>query len=516
MKRTLNATALLACLPAMMLFNQGCGREESFSDKNVILILVDTLRRDHLGAYGSEKALSPCMDRLADEGFSFKNALAPSSWTKPSVASLLTGLYPSRHGAIGCLAFLPGRSTLDARHTTVAESFQEAGFKTAAFVTNPHIITRYGFNQGFDHFMQPAGHAGELLGKALGWIEEAEGNKEKFFLFLHVIDPHMPYFPPEDYRDRFTPRDLDPRAPLTHIGNPGLIQVWAKQYHNWENGKKNDPFEFDVDILLDKLGESKWSGEALLSAEDTRQKIAFDFEGWDDPLLRRRVKHLTALYDGELAYTDDSLDFFLRRLEEKELLNRTVVVFTADHGEAFLEHCQWGHGGTVHREEVDVPLIFRIPGREGPIRGSYDGPVSLVDVYPTLLDAFGISPPPGMDGCSLFEVIRNPDRIRRERSVVLSETIQKWGDATSAAAEGIKLIRTQIKDGGVHWQLYDLKNDPLEKSPGDLNGGGDVAKALKRSIEELVSQRKPGGDEAGEEVELTEDEVRQLKELGYF
>jgi arylsulfatase A-like enzyme len=132
------------------------------------------------------------MDRLTAEEFNFRKALAPSSWTNPSVASLLTGLYPARHGAVCCPTFLTGLSDLKESHRTLAEYLKETGYRTAAMVTNPHIDPWYRFDQGFDEFMQPAGKAGELLDKALEWIRNRQGERRFFLQDPREMNPMDP------------------------------------------------------------------------------------------------------------------------------------------------------------------------------------------------------------------------------------------------------------------------------------------------------------------------------------
>jgi arylsulfatase A-like enzyme len=208
----------LVLLAAGCLIESGCGHGPPAVDKNVIVLVIDTLRRDRLHAFGFDGNISPCMDELAVDGFCFRKAFAPSSWTKPSVASLLTGLYPGRHGAVGCPTFLTGLGDLKESHRTLAEYLKEAGYFTAAMVTNPHIVPKNHFDQGFDEFVEPAGNAEVLLDKALEWIRGRAG-AQRYFLYLHIFDPHMPYAPPAPYQKIREDRPGG-RIPVRTAGEP--------------------------------------------------------------------------------------------------------------------------------------------------------------------------------------------------------------------------------------------------------------------------------------------------------
>ncbi|MFT7462289.1 MAG: choline-sulfatase [Pseudohongiellaceae bacterium] len=166
---------------------------------NVVVVLVDTLRADRLGAHGSQRNITPKLDALAAQSVVFSRAIAPANWTKPSVASLFTGLYPERHGAVASAARDQSHSALAPQLTTLAEVLGDAGFDTAAFITNPHINVAGQFDQGFGHFVQPAETAVVLVNQAGTWLDE-RANDRPFFLYLHLIDPHSPYDPPPNVR----------------------------------------------------------------------------------------------------------------------------------------------------------------------------------------------------------------------------------------------------------------------------------------------------------------------------
>lgn len=504
--------SVLFLLAAVLFLAGGCGRSSSHENANVIVIVLDALRRDHIGAFGSDKGLSPYMDRFAEEGFCFHNAVAPCSWTKPSIASLMTGLYPSHHGAVGTHRNLQSLIALNGQFTTLAERLSEEGYRTAAFITNPVLIPHFGFDQGFQEFTQPAGDAKELLNRASQWIEAREEG-EKFFLYLHLIDPHAPYYPPEEYRKKYVLCDPGEKTIKTWIGDPLEIEAWVLQYFRWKMNDSAGPFRFDFEQLYYDLGgEGTVDGE--LDSSGIKKRLYLDFSGPEDPELRKRVEYLVRLYEGEVAYTNDSLDAFFTALEKKGVLGSTLVAITADHGEAFLEHGVWGHSLDVHAEQVNIPLVFRIPEDGGAIKGRCDAPVSLVDVYPTLLDMLGLFLPPDLDGVSLWPIIRRQEASMLDGRLVFSELVNQHEHNTAAVSPRGKLIRKRDMEGRVRWKYFDA-GDPGESAPLDpLPSGGEIS-AMKRGIESLLRDRWPAFEKGGEVEPIPKEVLEELKKMGY-
>lgn len=176
---------------------------------NVLIYLIDTLRRDRLGAYGYDRETSPEIDDFASTATLYTQAIAQSSWTKPSVASLLTGLWPTSHGATGWRHRLPE----DAE--TLAEALKAEGYHTAAIVGNPNVVEAYGFDQGFDDFSRRLRHQSDQHHKlVLDWFEQYDST-QPFLLYVHTTDPHVPYKPREPYRERFAPDYHErPKSPV--------------------------------------------------------------------------------------------------------------------------------------------------------------------------------------------------------------------------------------------------------------------------------------------------------------
>jgi arylsulfatase A-like enzyme len=320
---------------------------------NIIVYSIETTRRDHLSVYGYHRRTSPFLEELAQESVVFEDAYSQSSWTKPTVASLLTGLQPCQHGANGLLGVL-GDS-----HRLLPEVLREAGYRTGAFTTT-HIVSdpRYNYDQGFDLFVN-AGHvlAAEVHRRVLAWLD-AE-HPAPFFIFVHSYDPHEPYCAPGALRDCFDP------------GYDG---------------------EFRDELLLQPSSMGRRL-EALPGA----------------------ARYAVARYDAEILYADMALRRLSDELKQRGLWDDTLLIVTSDHGERFGDHGQWSHGGNLFPEVLRVPLLVKLPaGQETPAPGSrVRGPASTVDVMPTVLAAAGVAVPAGLPGMDLLAGVRETGRSPR-------------------------------------------------------------------------------------------------------
>jgi arylsulfatase A-like enzyme len=382
--------------PAVLVPRPREAPESTKRAKNVIVLLEDTTRADALEPWNkSTRVRTPALSRFATESIVFEHAIAQESWTKPSVASLLTSLYPETHQAKTFDARVPQSVQL------VSEIFKAAGFKTAAIIANGYVSDRFGFDQGWDLYRnlirdnQPT-HAERTFGDALAWIEQ---NKDSpFFIYIQTIDPHVPYDPPEE-----------------------MLRLYDQQ-----------PYAGVVDPrrTADQLTDFK------------KRDLSFD------PRDRERLR---ALYDGELTYHDKWFGHFLDRLRQLGVLNDTVIVYTADHGEEFFEHGSVGHGHTLYEELLHVPLAIRFPGA---IRGGtrVEESVELVDVVPTVLEMTGREPLPEAEGRTLTPFFHGG--IAAGPPLAFAEFLE---DRRAVVSNRWKLV---FKGGGS--TLFDLQNDPGE------------------------------------------------------
>ncbi len=446
---------------------------------NVVVLLVDTLRADHLGCYGYERDTSPNLDRLASEGVLFENAIAQSSWTSPSVASLFTSLYPSAHGVVRF------SSKLGTNAPTLAQEMTARGRTTGGVSANIAFIRAdRGFALGFSHFELAERRAGpgdeleKILRRApeeaaavtdrgLAFIDQATARP--FFLYLHYLDPHSPYDAPPPHRDRFLD-DAQKSARPRFFGEAGMVSA---------------------------------------SAAD--------------------LPTLTALYDGEISYTDAEIGRFLDGLRERGLLERTVVVVTSDHGEELLDHGGFTHGSTLYREVVRVPLLVRMPEMAAAGRRVADV-VELVDVGPTLLELVGPPDARKTEGQSLAAMLRPTALLERIGLGSPSGTVGATGysELSSRMKKEAKPSRHEraLRRAGRSYlvsasgerELYDDVADPREQH--DLAAAEpDTARDLARRIEALAASSAGSAAQSGsgsEDESMSEADRERLKALGYL
>ncbi len=340
---------------------------------NILIITVDTERQDHLELYGYGRNTAPSLRRLASDGVTFANAITPIPRTAPALATMLTGLYPRNHGLRFNLC-----ASLAPEAVTLAEILKRRGFRTAAFVSN-QVLSRYvsipscldrGFDVYDDRLTKPERKrrdvserpAEPLTEAALEWL--GRDRAKPFLLWVHYIDPHGPYEPPEPHRSRF-------RSASTQS-----IEV-SERTERAPGEPKNRPFLAKYNLLDDAILEV----------------------GSYDLLL-----HLDR-YDGEIAYADAQIGRLLDGLERSGCANRTLVLYASDHGESFGEHgVYFEHGLDLYEENLRVPLVLRCEGLAR--RGlTISALVQLADVAPTCLDALDVPLPASLDGRSLLPLV---------------------------------------------------------------------------------------------------------------
>ncbi len=328
MKRTFPQFLFLSALLGVVA-GVGCSQPGKRLD-NVVIIVIDTLRQDHLGLYDYERNTSPNMDRLGREG-AFADGVSPTSWTKPATASLLSGLHPLRHQAVNF------DDRLTERVVTMAEVLRAHGHTTLGFSANGWVNPKFGLDQGFDTFVMvqrkpgPGPTIAEELNKRV--LPRLQDLMEPYFLYIHYVDPHAPYDPPIA----------------------------------WDSGPLGE-------------GLSKWCplDDSILHA------------GSRNPRPEEMMSAAIDLYDGEIRYVDREISVVLGRLEELGLMESTLTIVTSDHGEEFEDHLRIGHGRTLYEEVTRVPLIFHAPGIIP--AGTSLGSVNLIDVAPTVLEILGVQP----------------------------------------------------------------------------------------------------------------------------
>ncbi len=392
--------ASLPCLAvAGALVLSACGRPRGGPD--VLLVVIDTLRADHVGCYGYPRDTTPNVDGLARTARRYEIALAPAPWTGSSVASIFTGLHPSSHGLLTNAAPLGEEALasdfLAPRAVTLAERFSKAGYRTAAVVSNPWLKSRYGYAQGFDRFeeLPSKAAAGPVTSAAIERIEEfrrAE-NEAPYFLYVHYMDAHGPYDPDPPFDSMF-------RSPEARL-----------------------------------LSDKEWAAvEPYLREGEDRDLNAY---------IDR--------YDGGIRQCDEQIGRLLLALGPR--IASTVVVVTADHGEEFFEHGRAGHGYTLFEEMIRVPLVIKAPGAP-PSVVAWPEFASLVDLAPTIAALAGLkADPDDFEGRDLSSGSPPPPES-------WSENHTKGSRLHGARRRDSKILYSENDDELVAW--YELVLDPRE------------------------------------------------------
>jgi arylsulfatase A-like enzyme len=444
---------------------------------DVVIVVIDTLRADRLGAYGNPDGLTPNLDGLAARGVVFEHAYAQSSWTNPSVASLLTSRYQSQHGVTNVLTIL------QASESTLSEVFWLNGYATGGFSANAGISSERGFSQGYHVWVTyPPESVGEgafdvvpvrapvVNQGALEWLDQQPRGKP-VFLWLQYMEPHFPYVLPE------------PPAALDGAPCPDPVKE-----------KLNDP---------------------------------------DGPPPPPGVMRGVGLcYDASVQAADAAVGALLEELRRRGRLERTVVAVTSDHGEEILEHGRVGHGFTLYEEVIRVPLIVSVPWLTA--RHDVRQVVRLIDLAPTLLELAHIAPPKTFEGRSFAAVFAPPTdawtalraRLRPAPAPppppadgALSELLsaasgkhpRRGQHLMSLVGDRSKVIVAEGK--GAH-DFYDLVADPTEQGTGVALDAARRA-ALDRALAATLARASQNPSKPVERT-LDAETRRQLEMLGYL
>lgn len=450
---------------------------------NLLLITVDTLRADHLSAWGYARSTSPNLDRLASQGVRFEAAWAQWPKTGPSFASLFSSTYPKDNGIVRQIGIpLPCELRL------LAEELQAAGYATHAVVSNGALGREFVFDQGFDTFLEswklpPPGEgldpngAENVTRLALATAETLPRDRP-WFLWVHYLDPHFPYVPPDAFRDRFQGDahfDGQTKVPITHRYRQELAGIGKSQ---------------------------------VIDGED-------------------RLGFYVARYDAEIAYVDAEIGRLLGALETQERMAETITAFTSDHGESLGDHAfYFNHGRFAFETCLHVPLVLSWPGRLAPAVDRE--PVQLIDLAPTLLEAAGIELPEGRwaQGRSLWPRLGGTAEDQATLAFAEGGTALKRQWIKTVRSRRFKLHYTPlasdqawIADPPAEFALFDLEADPGETQnvanlhPAELD-------RLKRALSVwwgadpfvwALDPRPCGGERA-----VDEETTRLLKSLGYL
>lgn len=452
--------------------------------RNVFLITIDTLRADHLGAYGYRRDTSPHIDRFARSNVLFKHAVAQWPKTSPSFASMLTGRHPQVTGLARICPLQVGEEL-----QLVAERFKAAGWKTLAVVSNPNLDAQFGFAQGFDDYNEgwkpeqnsridarvqlpgPASYARFINDHALSALDRA-GTTEGLFAWIHYTDPHAPYRPPPAYSGRF-------------VDDP------------WYDATRK------VALNGDEVEEPYFGGIPPYARLDGPREKELDY--------------YVAEYDAAIYTTDEQVGALLAELERRGLLEDALVILTADHGESLGEHnyfCE--HGSFPYEDCTRVPLVISLPGLREPL--AIDAPVGLIHLVPTMLSFAGLPPDAELPGQDLLPLLRGegePPEFAIS-AAGYAEHYQQVVRAGRWKLVHVPDLNDRRRMTGAEWELYDVEVDPgelvnlAEQRP-------EVVESLRRKLLEWLASRRPFYSGQQGRIDALDPRTEEMmRKLGYI
>lgn len=435
---------------------------------NIVFLLLDTLRADRLNGQRNGVPITPFLSEYAKGGTSFTRAISPSSWTKPTMASLFTVTYPDTHHVQYSLE--DGETdtksdVLSPGFETLAEYFSDAGFDTWGFQTNGNVTPDYGFDQGFKkgHYQVPGFVPAKMLTNQV--LKNLDALKPPFMLFAQYIDPHLPYTPPDEYREIFgkSPEPTADEAKLIASDDPTFLKYFYDDLNTWLGRQ-----------------QARTMPELGLDAKES---------------IRYR-------YDAEVRSMDDQLAKLVRSIET--LHPNTIFVIVSDHGEEFWERGTMGHGHTLYQELVHVPLILSGPGIAAT---TVDTAVNTMGILPTLAK---------LTGLPVREQWQVPDLLTQAQE---AKPVYTWTRSShrrdGVFAEAVLHGKDKLIEDHKHQrqELFDLVADPGEQNnvhPQPI--AEDLANAMQRH---RMIALEDGKKIAASRLSMTEAQRMQMKELGY-
>ncbi len=444
----------------------------------ILLIVIDCLRADHVSSYGYDRATTPTLDTLAEGGVLWEQAHSLSSWTKPSVASLLTGLYPSEHGAFQGIKRSKGRQTttdiLNSSRATLAETLSRAGWRCGAFINNAQLGEFTRLDRGFETYVPTAGKADRLIEMFREWL--TTDLHTPAFGYLHFLEAHWPYKPRRRHMKMF--------------------------------GGDRDANYFR-DFSAKDFGRMRRAIK--------RRQLA---------LSETHLKHMMQMYDAAIRRLDGKIKIILATLKELGLDEETALFITADHGEEFLEHGGIGHGQALYEELTHVPLIAQIPG--GPKGQRRAAPISQVDLAHSLMRVADVAG--DLPGVDLLDEHVKPrpvcTELRSGRRYMHTIQSGNWKlhrhykfDAHNGELDAGRPMR-ECADSISHvlsHELYNLDSDRREGTNlADEPACVPVREQLEADLDQWWSAAKSEQPPADSEIEIDAQVVERLRDLGYI
>ena len=450
-------------------FGLGC-HDEADNRPNVLIVLVDTLRADHTSLYGYSKPTTPHLEEIAAEGWVLRSHLTTAPWTKPAVASLITGLHPTAHGSrlgqfdqidsLRQAGKAPKIETLSDQHVTLAERFRDTGYRTAAFVANYHLTPRFGYDQGYEHYhFDPNRYRWDSLPNEVVKLSDAQ-----------IITSAMEY--------------------LSAESRPAFVWCHLMSVHDYTY-----PSDFSAS---DFLSES----------ETPIDPSSYQYRRVD---RYKTIEEAVAEYDTSISYVDHLIGRLFSYLVEEE--PNTLLIVTSDHGEEFFEHGGFEHVYTLYNEQLRVPLLAWGPGIP---TGNQIFPTSAVDVVPTLIDMLDLSPDPHLLGSNFFAA--DPESLE-DREIFAEMHHRGPAKRFALFLPDKKIILNERKsDLKKNIEIYE---DPLAIERANISG--EVSESMISGYEERIQswrdttrlqlKTRVG---SGTETELEDVDIEGLKALGYI
>ena len=441
------------------------------------MIVIDTLRADHLGCYGYPKQTTPNIDKLARDGVVFERCYSTSSWTLPACASLLTGLYAEVHGVE------QWQSVLGDHLPFLPDILGREGYYTAGVSSNPFLTSKQGFGRGFDVFddttvMAAAEWSFPLVGgkykaavlastgatttrRAIELLNDRPNDKP-FFLLAHYMDCHADYLPPSPFDRKFDP---------------------------------------------------DYTGQITGHVQSRRFKTDLD---------KRDIEHIISLYDGEIAYVDAQIGRLIDHLAALDLIQNTCILLTADHGEELLEHGNWGHGHTLYEECVRVPLLIHWP-KQVPAKGRIAVPASIVDILPTVLALVGIARPAACLGADLGSLMKGKSR-QPDRPIIMETSLGGRLWAMISGSQKLILPVPQISETQPAFAtdrvlVFDLADNPKEDAKKTITDARQREALRARYcavVADLAKTTQTLSGRAKNSLESDDEHLGRLRSLGYL
>ena len=476
---------VLACAVFAVALPLGSGCQRPPKEKpNVLLISIDTLRADRLGAYGYRLDTTPAIDALAKRGVRFADATVAWPKTWPSMAAMVTGKAPQTNGIL-----LRPRRPLPDENVTLAESLRDDGYATGAVVANVNLAKSFGFDQGFEQYVESwaeeairqTGSAsfrnvpglvkrftnGTLVtDQAVSMLDTLGNGKDKpFFLWLHYIDPHGPYVPPPAFAKFFVGAHPPYPVPLEEL----------------------PPYQLQIDPATGQVSND--------------------------------IGFYATQYDREIRSLDDQIGRLLAELDARGLTRDTLIVLTADHGESMMENAYYlEHGDVPYQTTGAVPLLFALDGR---FRGGrvIERPVGVIDLYATVLALTKTPAPAGLASTSLLPVLEGKDDATPQNVFMISGKYEPWQLSIREGRWKLVLLRAPQDREWLHAPeraLYDIASDPNEQHDVLAENAALAASLEKKLLDWFVTTPRFKGAAATDLKQLDGHTQEMLRALGYL